>query len=365
MTVDRRAFLGWTAAAGAATLLPRLAFAQEAVTFEGETIEWVIPFGEGGGNDAWARFFAPYLAKYLPGKPDVIIRNVPGGGSISGTNTFAQRAQDDGLTFIGVSGSTQFPYLLGDSRVRYDYRDFTPVLASPTGGVVYVPADFGIADASQTAELRGRELVFANTGATSLDLVLMLAFDMLGLTVQHVFGMTSRGETRLAFERGEANIDYQTSSSYLSNVVPMVEAGEAVPLFTLGALDAEGKVVRDPTFPDMPHFLEVYEMVNGAPPEAGDMLDAYMAFFSAGFPAQKMALLPITTSAEIVTAYRDAFAAAVADPELQERKADILGDYEQATGEAADRLFTIATTISPEAKAWMQNYLRTEHEVEL
>jgi hypothetical protein len=52
------------------------------------TIEWVIPFAEGGGSDVWARFMAPFLSKHLPGRPNVIIRNVPGGGSITGTNDF-------------------------------------------------------------------------------------------------------------------------------------------------------------------------------------------------------------------------------------------------------------------------------------
>jgi N-formylglutamate deformylase len=37
------------------------------VDFSGQTIEWVIPFGEGGGIDVWARFFAPYLSRHLPG----------------------------------------------------------------------------------------------------------------------------------------------------------------------------------------------------------------------------------------------------------------------------------------------------------
>src|SRR5690606_28074961 len=85
--------------------------------FSGKTVEWWMPFSEGGGTDVWARFFAPYLSKHLPGQPNVIIRNVPGGGSITGTNEFVARARPDGLALIGTSGSTQFPYLLGDSRV--------------------------------------------------------------------------------------------------------------------------------------------------------------------------------------------------------------------------------------------------------
>ena len=40
--------------------------------FAGETIEWTVPFGVGGGTDVWARFFAPQLSQALPGKPTVV-----------------------------------------------------------------------------------------------------------------------------------------------------------------------------------------------------------------------------------------------------------------------------------------------------
>lgn len=365
MTVNRRLFMGLAAASGTATMVPSWALGQGTADFSGKTVELTIPYGEGGGTDAWARFFANHLGRHLPGNPTVLVRNVPGGGGLSGANAFAQRMPDDGLSILGVSASNQFPYLLGDPRVQYEYKDFTPVLVSPSGGVVYIPGDYGVADMSEGSALLDREFVFANTGATSLDLVLMLAFDILGLNVRHVFGMSSRGETRLAFERGEANIDYQTSSSYLANIVPMVESGAAVPLFTVGALDAEGNVVRDPTFPDLPHFLEAYEMMHGQPPEQSEKLDAFIAFFSAGFPAQKMILVPNTVEPEILEAYRLAFADAVADPELQANKAEVLGDYVQGTGESALRLYEIATTLSPEATAWMQEYLRSNYNVQI
>src|SRR5690554_2288750 len=113
------------AAAAAAISLAAPAAAQD-VDFSGRTVEWWIPFSEGGGSDVWARFFAPYLSKHLPGTPNVIVRNVPGGGSITGTNEFVARARPDGLALLGTSGSTQFPYLLGDTRVRYEYADLEP-----------------------------------------------------------------------------------------------------------------------------------------------------------------------------------------------------------------------------------------------
>lgn len=365
MKMKRRNFPALVAALGIGLVMPFAAAAQDQVDFSGQTVEFIIPYGEGGGTDAWARFFAAYIGEHLPGDPNVVVRNVPGGAGLAGVNQFAQRAPTDGLSILGLSGSNQFPYLLGDTRVRYDYRDFTPLLVSPMGGVVYIHADRGVEDATQLDALADVELVFPNTGATSLDLVLMLGFDMLGLNVRHVYGMTSRGETRLAFERGEATIDYQTSASYIANVQPLVDSGFAVPLFSFGALDSEGNIVRDPTFPDIPHFMEVYEMVHGQPPEEGQQLEAYMAFFAAGFPAQKMVVIHSDTPDEIVAVYRDAFAAAIADPDLQANGEAVLGDYEQAVGEAADRLFEIGTTISPDAKEWMLEYLRAEHDAQI
>ena len=117
-----------------------------------------------------------------------------------------------------------------------------------------------------------------------------------------MFGIKGRGDGRLMFERGEANIDYQTSSSYLSGVTPLVEAGTAVPWFSFGALDADGNIVRDPTFPDMPTFKEVCDATDGCE-TSGTQWDAWKAFFVAGFPAQKMVFLPAGASDDAIATY--------------------------------------------------------------
>jgi tripartite-type tricarboxylate transporter receptor subunit TctC len=333
-----------------------------AADFKGKTIEWLIPFSVGGGSDVWARFNAPYLQKHLPGNPIVVVKNAPGGGSTTGANQFATQARPDGLTVLGTSGSTQFPYLLGDKRVRYEYKDWKLVMAAPSGGVAYLSSTLGVTSLKELGKLKGQRLVYGSQGATSLDLVPMLGFRMLGLEVQHVFGMKGRGEGRLAFERGETTIDYQTTSAYLKSSVPLVKEGKAVPLFSWGAIDDNGKLVRDPTFPDLPHFEEAYEIVHGKKP-SGIEWDATKAFLIAGFPAQKLMLLPKGTPDDIVEAYRGAIRAMRKDPEYQSKRVDAIGDYEQETDKVGQALFDLAITITPEAKEWVRDFLAKEHNV--
>ncbi len=335
------------------------------VDFSGETVEWIIPFKEGGGSDKWSRFYAPLLSEALPGNPTVVVKNMPGAGSTKGANWFASRAEADGLTILGTSGSTQFPFLLDDPRVDYDYADWHVVLASATGGVAYLPPDLAERwQANPQDVIDTVQFIYGSQGATRLDLVPLLAWEMLGMTVEPVFGIKGRGAGRLMFERGEANIDYQTSSGYLSGVAPLVEAGEAVPIMTWGALDEAGNIVRDPTFPEIPTFKEVYTEIKGEEP-SGEAWDAWKAFFVAGFPAQKMVFLPEGTDPAIVDAYTAAFQAVIARPDFAEISKARLGVYPQSTGAAAEVKLQQGTQVPAEAKAWVKNWLKERYGVEL
>ncbi len=338
-----------------------LSGAVKAVDFAGKRIEWIIPFPEAGGTDVWARFFVEPLSRELPGKPTIIIRNVPGGGSITGANMFAQRAKPDGLMLLGTSASTQFPYLLDDARVKYDYKDWIPLLASPTGGVVYVRPEAGIKNVGEIKKILGQPMKFGSQGAISLDLIPLLAFELLGMKVDPVFGM-SRGQARLAFERGEAGIDFQTTPAYVKQVMPLVEQGKAVPLFSFGILDEAGNLKRDPSFPDMPHFGEVHEMVHGAGP-SGPAFEAYKSFLQAGFGAQKALFVPKDTPKEIVDAYTQAIERLLKNAEFRKTVDEELGEYEQYTGERTITLVKQATTVEPEAKQWVKEWLTKRYNV--
>lgn len=332
--------------------------------FSGKTVEFIIPFKEGGGSDTWARFNAPFLSKYLPGNPVVVVNNIPGGGSIKGANLFSERAGTDGLMIFGTSGSTQMPYLLDDPRVKYEYKNWKVLMAYPNGGVVYCSPDLGINNAFEIKNLGDRRLIYASQGPTSLDIVPMLAFDLLDLNVKTVFGFRGRGAGRLAFERGEVAIDYQTSSAYLKNVMPLVKEGSAVPLWSWGILDDQGALIRDPSFPDLPHFGEVYESVIGEKP-AGIAWDAWFALMSAGFGGMKLLLVPKETPDTIISYYQDAFLAMRSDPEYIARKEKAIGLYVQEVREKARVIFDLSTNISPQEKEWVKDWLRRKYDLNI
>jgi tripartite-type tricarboxylate transporter receptor subunit TctC len=323
----------------------------------------LVPFGVGGGNDLWGRFLATFLQKYLPGNPVVVVKNSPGGGSVSGANLFAATAKRDGLTVLVSSGSTQFPFLLGEKRVKYDYAKLKFVLAGPTGGVAYISSKYGVDGVKSLDKLKGQTLHFASQGITSLDLVPLLGFHLLGLDVKHVIGFPGRGEGRLGFERGEFTIDYQTTTAYLRSSLPLVKRGEAVPLFAWGLIDANGKLVRDPNFPDLPTIEEAYELVHGKKP-SGVAWDAFNSFLVSGFPAQKLLLLQGGTPEPIVEAYKQAMREMLKDPEYAAKRDEMIGEYDQVTDAAGEALFQQATHISPESRDWVRDFLMKNYDAQ-
>ncbi|WP_420394151.1 Bug family tripartite tricarboxylate transporter substrate binding protein [Acuticoccus sp.] len=358
-----RTLLAAGAVAAMVAAAPAGLSAQE-VDFSGDRIEWIVPFGEGGGTDTMARFLSPIFAKHLPGEPTIIVRNVPGGGSTLGANQFANRAEPDGRTVLQTGGSTVMPYLLGDPRVEYDYRDFEPVMATASGAVVYIQPDLGVSDTSEIQDLKGQTLRFGSQGASSLDLLALWAFRMLDLDVQPVFGMEGSGPKRLAFERGESQIDMQTSAGYIDHVQPREEAGEVVPLWAWGVVNDEGELERDPSFPQIPHFGEAYEALHGEPP-SGEDFEVMKALIEAGYGTEKFIFLPGGTPDEIVQAWRDAAAKVVEDPAYLEGRESILGKNPHVVAPRVERALERATSLDDDTRREIVDWLAEEYDYRL
>ena len=99
----------------AALIISSPAQTQTPISFEGKTISFVVGFPAGGGTDASARAIAPFLTKYLPGNPPVVVSNMPGADGMTAMNTFVQpqRTPADGtaITYQNYppSSGTHYP----------------------------------------------------------------------------------------------------------------------------------------------------------------------------------------------------------------------------------------------------------------
>ncbi len=357
-------FIRRTALSLAVAAVTFAAPASAEVDFSGKTIEWVIPFSETGGSAKWANFFAPLLAEELPGEPTVVVKFMPGAGSTKGANWFQKQTHKDGTLLFGSSGSTQFPYLLGDPRVRYEYNDWNAVMASGTGGVAYLNPEAGAKFNGTANALKDIDFIYGSQGATRLDLVALLAWEMLGMNVEPVFGIKGRGDGRLMFERGEATIDYQTSSGYLKGSADLVADGKAVPMMTWGALGESGDIVRDPTFPEIATFKEVCEATEACE-TSGDNWDAWKAFFIAGFPSQKLAFLPAGTPQDVIDTYTQAFEAVVAREDFAAISSKRVGKYHVFVGENAQTALASATSAPESAVTFARSWLKDKYGVTL
>jgi tripartite-type tricarboxylate transporter receptor subunit TctC len=333
------------------------ATAYAAADFSGKTITFIVPFKPGGGSGIYTRFLAPLFTKHLPGKPNHIIKNIPGGGSVKGANVFSYKAKDDGLLVFTTGSGTFLKPILKDKSVKYDPLEFTPLIASPFGLLVYVRKDLGVGP-GDVDKLQGKNLIMGDRTPTGGGMPVMLSMRLLNLKVKHIFGLSS-GKKRQALQRGETNINQDNQSSYAKKVLPMIEEGIAVPLYTLGFQGAGGKIVRDPMLPDIPTFDEMYEKVHGKK-LSGIEAQAWKATFSIRVMAAKMMVLPKKTKKDVLAAYHAAAKKVVKDPVfLGKQGQKLFGPYPQSLGDDALKILTASAHMDPKASKWLRDWVKT------
>jgi tripartite-type tricarboxylate transporter receptor subunit TctC len=331
--------------------------------YAGETVEMLIPLAEGGGTDTWARFIGTQLTRAVPGDPGFAPVNDAGGEGIAGTNRFVASATPDGTEVLVSTATTVVPWVLGREEVEYDFDRLTPILANGTGGVIYASTASGVAGPQDLLN-RSEPLTFGGISATGLDLTTLVAFDLLGADVEAIFGFEGRGPVNLAVQRGEIDIDYQTTPAYGPAVEPMIEAGAAVPLMAFGQVNEDGDVVRDPNFPDVPTVVEVYQMLNGEAP-AGEASEAYKTMLALTYTYQKAMWVPHDTPPEAVTTLRESAEQLAISRGFQEEAADVLGGYPLVADEQLAERIRDAYTVDDDVREYVVDLLETDYQVDL
>lgn len=165
-------------------------------------ISLIISSGAGGGYDLYGRLAAQHLGRFLPGKPSVVPRNMPGGGSVVAANWLYNSAPRDGSAIAILQNGTAFEPLFGVTQAQYEGDKFT-WLASLNKlvniGLVWHETPF-----RETRDLFDREIVLGSSGGNTSTLPNMLNA-LIGTKFKVVAGYKSTNDVTLAMERREVD----------------------------------------------------------------------------------------------------------------------------------------------------------------
>jgi hypothetical protein len=322
-----------------------------------------VPFSQGGATYVSAKFLEPFFEKHIPGNPDIDVVDRPGGGSILGANWFAQNAEPNGETILFTTSSTANPFVLGQKEVEYDLASMRVAYSHPFGAVAYVSPSTGVETAAEILEPEV-QLIYGGIAAAASDLPGLLSFEVLKLPVRSILGFPGRGPIRLAFERGETNLDYQFTPVYLTQVTQLVESGKAIPLWTGGSVADDGRLTaRDDVAPDLPSVYEVHMELYGEEPE-GNAWEAFQAIAAVTYAFGLTGYLPEGTPDEVIAIFDQAVADINADPEFQEASQDVTGGAKLFPGSEAGPLIKRALQPSDEIKTYLRDLLSTKYGVQ-
>jgi tripartite-type tricarboxylate transporter receptor subunit TctC len=292
MKLLRRNFLHLAAGAAALPAFSRFAWAQAYPT---RPVRIIVPVTAGAVNDILARLMGQWLSERLG--QQFVIDNRPGGGSKIGTEAVV-RAPADGYTLLLVANTAAINATLYD-KLNYNFiRDIAPVASiirapyvmavNPTVPAKTVPEFIAYAKANPG------KITMASTGIGSGTHIAGELFKMMaGINMLHV---PYRGGAPALTDllAGQVQIIFVTTASSFEHI----KTGR------LRAL-AVTTATRSDALPDVP---TVGEFVPGY--EAS-------AWFGVGAPK--------ATPAEIVEKLNKEINAALADPNMKARLADIGG----------------------------------------
>lgn len=174
------------------------------------TLTIVAAFNPGGSNDVYCRAIARHIGKHIPGKPNVIVQNMPGAATIRATNYLWSVAPKDGTVIGNIQRTVPLHTILDKSKFEFDIRKFTWLGSSSSfADDAYVLFAWADADVKTIEDLRkkdGKPLIVSGTaaGSTSADVPILLR-DILGLNLKVVLGYADSPAEMMAMERKEVD----------------------------------------------------------------------------------------------------------------------------------------------------------------
>jgi tripartite-type tricarboxylate transporter receptor subunit TctC len=334
-TFGRSQLLTILAIAGA--MCTNLAKADEVEDFyRGKTVTIIVSNPPGGGYDLLSRTIAPTLAKYIPGKPSIIVQNMPGASGILATNHLFTIAAKDGTVIGGISNTVPFEPLLGTVEARFDPLTFN-WLGSPTveTGLLGV---WHTVPVNSIEDVKTREVTIASNGPHSTPtFYAKLLNETLGTKLKLVMGYPGQNEFNLAMEKQEVD---GTSSLFYSSLVgtrPAWLTEKKIRLLVQYGFE------KHPKLPDVPFATDLARNAEDA-----SLMQAAYAALGVGRPY----IMPPGVPAARVRAVQEALSATFKDGDFIARAQSL--QLETAAAKSGDQLRDIvarAYAISPQVKA--------------
>lgn len=170
--------------------------------YKDKDIRLLISHPAGGGYDAYGRFLAQHLPRFLPGHPNIIPQNMPGAAGVIMANSMASQQDTDG-TVIGLGpGAIATADLLNASGARFDARKLSWI--GSMNSDVGVSLAWHTSSVKTVSDLMRTELIVGGGGVTDQSVVAPTALNnVLDTKFKIIPGYRGSAATSLAMERGE------------------------------------------------------------------------------------------------------------------------------------------------------------------
>src|SRR5690606_6092816 len=110
-----------------------------AQTTQSNQLTVLVGTSPGGSFDLVGRVVSRTMQKHIPGKPTVVVQNMPGAGSMIAANYLYGVAPQDGSVVGVINPALAFNQLFGNKNVRFDVAKFNWI-GSPTESLIVIPA---------------------------------------------------------------------------------------------------------------------------------------------------------------------------------------------------------------------------------
>jgi len=285
----------------------RFLFAQSDF-YKGKTITVYIGTTPGALYDQWGRILAQHMGKHIPGKPDMIVQNMPGAGHMIAANYVYNKTKPDGLSLIGsIVPTLYFDQLVGRKEAQYDWAKFVWI-GSPVQGEsqMYMRADTPYKTIEDVRNAKEPPRCGAQGTSDSAYYLPKLFEETIGTKFNLVQGYPGGPEIDLAVERGEIHCRAFTIEAFMSREPYHTWRKKG---FVRNIIQTGKK--RDAKLPETPTLWELIDRYKT--PDPSRRLATLM--LASGQLGRPMMATP-GVSADRVKILRDAFNATMKDSEF-------------------------------------------------